>query len=131
MTDQNDERSSLDMERRGDRFALVREYRGRKTELELEETEVLALARMIPSYARELTAQRHRAETGVYAWAAAPLKNYRIAMDMHSELILLKFTDDWECEFDFSFTASDARRLADAFVKWAEKLEQAPKISRQ
>ena len=56
MTDQNDERATLEIQRRQDHFALVREYKGQKNELTLMESDILALARMIPSYARALAA---------------------------------------------------------------------------
>jgi hypothetical protein len=132
MTDRADDRSSLHFERRAaDRFALIREYEGQKSELELTVAEILALARMIPSYARELTAPKHRQEAGVFAWIAAPATSYMMAMDAHQQSVLLKLRDDWEGEFDFSLTPTDARKIAEGLVRFAQKIDDTPKISRQ
>jgi hypothetical protein len=131
MADRNDERPSLNIERRDNRFVLKRDYEGQTTELELSEGEVLALARMIPSYARELIALRNRSEVGVFAWAAAPVVNYQIGLDALSQSILLRLKDDWEAEFDFSFTPDGAREIADVMGKYAKKAAEIPKINRQ
>jgi hypothetical protein len=131
MAKQSDERSSLDIERREDSFVLKRECEGQKTELVLTEGEVLALARMLPSYVRELAAQRHRPEAGVYAWVAIPTSSFFAAMDTHAQVVLLKLKDDLETEFDFSFTPNDARIIAGALIKFAQLVDEAPKISRQ
>src|ERR1700733_8348402 len=130
MTDQIDDRPSLHFERRADRFALIREYEGQKSELELTEAEILAPP-MIPSFARKLTALRHRPEAGVFAWIAAPATRYMFAIDAHHQSVLLKVRDDWEGEFDFSLTPTDARKIAEGLVRFAQKIDDAPKISRQ
>jgi hypothetical protein len=67
MTDHDDEAVTLKIEQRADRFALVRDHKGQKTELMLTESDILALARTIPSYARALAAPRHRPEAGALA----------------------------------------------------------------
>ena len=54
MADQDDEAVALKIEQRADRFALVRDHKGQRTELMLMESDILALARIIPSYARAL-----------------------------------------------------------------------------
>jgi hypothetical protein len=58
-------------------------------------------------------------------------RNELLAMDAHQQLVLLKIKDDWEAEFDFSFTPADARKIADGLVRFAQKVDDAPKISRQ
>jgi hypothetical protein len=75
MTDQDDEDVTLKIEQRADRFALMRDHKGQRTELMLMESDILALARMIPSYARALAAPRHRPEAGALA---APAMSYSI-----------------------------------------------------
>ena len=133
MADQDDEAVALKIEQRADRFALVRDHKGQKTELMLTESDILALARMIPSYARALAAPRHRPEAGALAAPAMSysIMSYSMAMDADAQHVLLKIRDDREAEFDFAFAPSDARKIAEGLTIWAQRVEEAPKPSRQ
>jgi hypothetical protein len=131
MTDQDDQAVTLKIEQRADRFALVRNHKGQKTELMLMETDILALARMIPSYARALAAPRHRPEAGAAPAMSYSIMSYSMAMDTDAQHVLLKIRDDREAEFDFAFAPSDARKIAESLTIWAQRVEEAPKPSRQ
>jgi hypothetical protein len=121
----------LNIERRGTHFALVRRDGVRQTEIELLESDILSLARVFPSYARELKARRSRREPGISAWTAIPVDNYAMNADLHHQLVLLKIQDANEAEFEFSLEPIGARQLAESLIDWARRVEKAPKITRQ
>ena len=59
------------------------------------------------------------------------IMSYSMAMDTDAQLVLLKIRDDREAEFDFAFAPSDARKIAESLTIWAQRVEEAPKPSRQ
>jgi hypothetical protein len=122
---------TLNIERRGSDFALVRSLDGKTTEIHLLESDILSLARIFPSYARALNARRMPLGSDISACVAIPLKEFAINSDMHRPLILLRMIDTNDADFDFSFETSGARNLAEVLIKWADKIDSAPKLTRQ
>lgn len=127
----NDEYSDLNIQRRGEHFVLVKTIDGQTTEIELLESEILALARTFPSYARILSARKVPPGSGIGAWVAIPLKQFTINSDLHDELVLLRLTDTNNAEFDFSAAPTGMRELGKALIQWADKVESRPKTTKQ
>jgi hypothetical protein len=127
MVDQD--RIDLKIERHGPKFVLVRTARGQTTRLDLTESDILALGRIFPSYARALKAERSR--PGISAWTAIPAEDYWINEDLHHQLVMLRIRDADQAEFEFSFEPSGAHKLGESLIKWAERVESAPKETRQ
>jgi hypothetical protein len=123
------EYSTLDIEQRGANFALVRTLGDSKMELPLLESEIFSLAHIFPSYAQALAARKAR--PGISAWACIPLKKYALNSDLHNQLLLMRFIDTNDAEFDFSFTPAEARDLAQNLTNWAILVEETPKPTQQ
>ncbi|HZR62155.1 MAG TPA: hypothetical protein VFA80_14495 [Xanthobacteraceae bacterium] len=121
----------LQIERRGANFALVREEGNQKTELLLGESDILALARIFPSYAHQLKSLRSRPESGIEAWTAIPLRECEFNSDLHRHLVLFRFRDVNDAEFEFSVEPSGARYLAERLGQWADRVENSPKPNTQ
>jgi hypothetical protein len=122
----------LSIEPRGAGYVLVRtDSEGRRTELALSEANVVFLARIAPQTARRIVASKMRAGGDVAAMLAAPVKDFQLNSDLHSELVLLRLRDEFEAEFDFSFTPPGARKFGERLIAWAGKTEQGAKPSKQ
>jgi hypothetical protein len=121
----------LQIERRGSQFALVRKEGDDRTELLLGEADIPSLARIFPSYAHALKSLRSRPEAGIEAWTAIPLKECEFNSDLHQHLVLFRFRDTNDAEFEFSVEPSGARYLAGRFNEWADKVDNSPKIGTQ
>jgi len=127
----HDQFVDLQIERRGAAFALVRIDGDVKTEIDLLESDILSLARIFPSYAQTLKALRSRPDAGISAWTAIPVENYEMVDDLHHHLVMVRFRDANEAEFEFSFEPNGARQIAQSLVRWADRVENAPKKTSQ
>ena len=113
-----------DIKRRKTGYVLIRaDSDGSKQEMELSEQDVQLLARLFPNYARSIVASKTPPGSGVSASFAAHAREFRIAPDIHNDLVLLKLIDEHEADFDFSFTPSGAKDIAQRLIATAEKIE--------
>ena len=117
----------LQIERRGQQFALVRTEGDIRSELLLGEADILSLARIFPSYAHALKSLRSRPEAGIEAWTAIPLRECEFNSDLHQHLVLFRLRDVSEAEFEFSVEPSGARYLAGKLNEWADRVEKGQK----
>jgi hypothetical protein len=124
----DNEREELSIFPKGDGYVLRRDDgRGNVTEIALSETNVVFLGRLSPTVARRILASRALARGDVSATVAAPVKNVELNEDLHDPLLLVRIRDEYDGEFDFSFSPSDARRLAERLIARADKIDARPK----
>jgi hypothetical protein len=122
----------LSIEPRGDDYALIRDSgSGTRTEIILSESNVVFLGRLAPMVARRIVASKSPAGSGVSASVAAPAKDFELNSDLHNELVLLRIRDEFDGEFDFSFSPAGGSHLGERLIAWSEKVAVAPKPSKQ
>jgi hypothetical protein len=64
-------------------------------------------------------------------WAAIPIQKIALNADLHNLVVLLKLHDENESEFDFALEPDGARKLAKSLLEWAQRVDDAPKTSKQ
>jgi hypothetical protein len=122
----------LVLEPRGPAYVLSRtDSHGITTELVLSELNVMFLGRLAPQIAREISASKVPAGSGVSALVPIPVHQYEAGCDVHQQVIVLRFRDRSEGVFDFSFDPAGARQVAGALMAWADKADHAAKPTRQ
>jgi hypothetical protein len=104
---------------------------GPQQELVLSEMEVMFLARLVPSFARQLSANKSRADQGISALVAVPVVDYSIGNDLHQQVVILRLSDEAEQVFDFSFDPARATNIGSALIDWADKVRNVPPAFRQ
>jgi hypothetical protein len=129
----NRDHEELSIEPRDDgNYVLIRvNGEGIRTEIILSEANVVFLGRLAPMIARRIVASKSPAGSGVSASVAAPVKDFHLNSDLHNEVILLRIRDEFDGEFDFSFSPADGRSLGQRLIAWFERIAAAPKPSKQ
>jgi hypothetical protein len=122
----------LSIEPRGTEYVLIRvDGNGVRTEIILSEVGVISLGRIAPMTSRRILASKMRPELGISASYAAPAKDFQLNSDLHNDLVLLRIRDEFDGEFDFSFSPAGSKHLGERLIAWGEKVEKKPKATKQ
>jgi hypothetical protein len=98
----------------------------------LSNAEVVQLARALPALARRIIAAKAKpAAEGVDVAVASAVTEYRVNLDVHGDVVLLRLKDAYDGVFDFAMPADGAQRLGEALNAGAEQALAAPKTTRQ
>jgi hypothetical protein len=127
-----EDREELAIEPRGTHYVLTRtDSRGVSAELELSELSVMFLARLLPRFAREISANRAPVDSDTSALVAVQVRQFLTGTDLHEENVILRLRDDSEGEFDFSFDPAGAREVGEALIAWADRVGNARRPIKQ
>jgi hypothetical protein len=104
---------------------------GTTHELLLSELDVMFLARLAPSIAREISANKAPAGSDISVLLAVPVINFRIGSDLHQQIVILRLSDNTDAAFDFSFDPASARNVGTSLIAWADQIGNAPRPVQQ
>jgi hypothetical protein len=126
------EECELAIEPCGQHYVLSKkDETGAVRELVLSELEVMFLARLAPSVARQISANKAPADSDISALIAVSVTDFRASWDLHRDIVILRLQDRSQMTFDFSFSPVMSRTVGQSLIEWADKLEAAPKPTKQ
>jgi hypothetical protein len=72
---------------------------------------VMFLARLLPQFAREISASKVPADSDISALVPVQVRQFEAGLDLHEEIVILRLHDDSEGVFDFSFVPTRAHEV--------------------
>jgi hypothetical protein len=123
----------LEIEARGDDFAVVHtDAHSQQSELVLSANAIVLLARLAPQQARQVYASKASGRTEFAPVLAAQVTKSEVRLEGYGDTIaLVRLTDEFEAEYDFALTISDARSLGERLLDAADHLETAGTPTKQ
>ncbi len=119
-----DKFESLDIEKRGgDQYALVHvNAEGGKSEIPLSGLAVALLARLAANHARQIQAEMAGSQTVFGAVVASHPQELKVNVDLHQSMVIVRAVDEFEAQFDFALTASQAKTAGEMLLQRATQV---------